>query len=287
MYKQILNNHTTSEHHKNRYIKFISHLQDQLFDVDQYTENHHILPRSLYPEYKKEKWNIITLTARQHFIAHWMLANIFGGKMWTAIHMMVNCDENGKRDYKIFSRLYEKARKEFSEGLSENWSGEKNPMFKSGRFGKLNPMYGKNHSEETRRKISETKKRKFEEDPDLRLKYSGENNAMYGKKHTDEFKKNMSDRQTGVSRSEETRRKISESQKGRVFSDEHKRNLSESLRNSDKLKGKKPPSQSKNLSAKKKGSKRVYRKDGSFFVSLKENLYKYHYRDNKYYDFSK
>ncbi len=33
---------------------------------DDYVERHHILPKSLYPEYAKCKWNIVKLSARKH-----------------------------------------------------------------------------------------------------------------------------------------------------------------------------------------------------------------------------
>lgn len=46
--------------------------------------------------------------------------------------------------------------------------------------GVLNGMYGKHHSDETCRKISETRKSLFM-DPSFRAKYSGQNNPMYGK----------------------------------------------------------------------------------------------------------
>lgn len=44
--------------------------------------------------------------------------------------------------------------------MSEKHKGEKNHMFGKHRFGKENPMHGKNHSEETKTKISNNKKGK-------------------------------------------------------------------------------------------------------------------------------
>ena len=71
-----------SEHNLNRYIKFIDSIpKDRVLE---YKEEHHILPKALFPEYIKEKWNLINLTPREHFIAHWMLARIYSSKM--------NCD---------------------------------------------------------------------------------------------------------------------------------------------------------------------------------------------------
>jgi hypothetical protein len=41
--------------------------------VYDYIERHHILPKSLFPQYKKDKWNIVSLSAKDHFLAHYYL----------------------------------------------------------------------------------------------------------------------------------------------------------------------------------------------------------------------
>lgn len=40
-----------------------------------YYENHHIIPRSLNGSNSSE--NLVLLTAREHFICHWLLVKIF------------------------------------------------------------------------------------------------------------------------------------------------------------------------------------------------------------------
>lgn len=52
----------------------------------EYTEKHHILPRSLGGD--DEPDNLIRLTAGDHFFAHVLLAKIYGGAMWYAISLM-------------------------------------------------------------------------------------------------------------------------------------------------------------------------------------------------------
>lgn len=83
-----------------------------------YTENHHILPKSFWPQYKcfkENPWNKASLTTRQHFIAHMLLAYALGGKLWYAYFCMAKMNINGKRDsFYINSRLYERLKNEMS-----------------------------------------------------------------------------------------------------------------------------------------------------------------------------
>ena len=89
---------------------------------------------------------------------------------------------------------------------------------------------GFRHSEETKKKISESLKGKtFSEE--TRKKMS-ENNAGYwrGKTLSEETKKKISESKKGKTLSEETRKKISESKKGKTHSEETKKKISESLK---------------------------------------------------------
>lgn len=45
--------------------------------TDGYTEKHHILPKSLFPEYANEKWNLVTLVYEKHVKSHELLFRIF------------------------------------------------------------------------------------------------------------------------------------------------------------------------------------------------------------------
>lgn len=99
----------------------------------------------------------------------------------------------------------------------------------------LNPEYnvcptagstlGKLHTEESKLKISRTKK-------NIGV---GESNSMYGKVHTEEARKLMREAKLGGNLSDETKVKLSKAATGRKFTEEHKANLSASKRNSKKL----------------------------------------------------
>lgn len=43
----------------------------------EYCERHHIVPRSIKPEWSKCSLNVVELTAREHFVAHLLLTKIF------------------------------------------------------------------------------------------------------------------------------------------------------------------------------------------------------------------
>lgn len=86
-----------------------------------------------------------------------------------------------------------------------------------------NPMYGRNHSEETKKNISEFKKGKF----------TGNDNPFYGKKHSKESRTKMSESRSGENNhfygkclTNEHRKKISEANSGKIFTHEHCENIS-------------------------------------------------------------
>ena len=81
---------------------------------------------------------------------------------------------------------------EWKNKISESKTGLKNAMY--GKCGELHHFYGKHHSEESKKKISE---------------------ALKGKTHSEEWKKKMSDKMKGRVFTEEWKRKLSEAAKRR------------------------------------------------------------------------
>ena len=158
-----------------------------------YYEKHHILPKSLFPLWRKEKRNLVLLTAKEHFFVHQLLTKIYPCKeMNYALFYMANCKKDGM---KLSSKQYEKIRLEYSNYKSKDMKGESNAF------------YGKHHSEEKRRFWSETRKGVG----------CRENNPMFGKTHTNEAKQRLREANLGSNNpmygkhhSEEAKRMIEE-----------------------------------------------------------------------------
>lgn len=130
-----------------RYVKFIESCRNKTHDG--YTENHHILPQSIYPEFKNLKlheWNSIRLSSRQHFIAHCILSRAFkyNSPQWHSMIKAFNrMGHNGgatKSRY-INSRLYEQNRKHMSVTMRETQTGKLNSQY--GTMWAFNPYTNK------------------------------------------------------------------------------------------------------------------------------------------------
>lgn len=79
-----------------------------------------------------------------------------------------------------------------------------------GHVGIKNPMYGKKHSDETKRKLREAAKNRKPISEASRIKMG---NSRKGKKHSDETKLKMSN--NNAMHKEEYRKKVSEALKGK------------------------------------------------------------------------
>ena len=114
-----------------------------------YTETHHILPKSIFPEYKTCKWNLVKLSARQHFIAHILLVKIFVDA--NAQRKMSWAVQKIKGNNKYFnSKLYEIVRKKLAE------LGQSEENKKKVSLTKLSQKL--KHTEESKEKISQALK---------------------------------------------------------------------------------------------------------------------------------
>lgn len=105
-----------------------------------YTERHHITPRCMGGN--DDPSNLVALTAREHYVAHLLLANIHdhNGLRYSVLIM------GGLR--KIVSRSYDAIRNKVANLMR----GEANRCY--GRYGERHPAYGRNHSVEDKAKIA-------------------------------------------------------------------------------------------------------------------------------------
>ena len=136
-----------NQHYLNRYNKFIAVLKDQV--IDGYYELHHIIPKSSGGS--NDKSNLIALTGRQHYIAHWMLWKAYGENMTRAFFMMSSVG----RYERVSSKTYDKARKDYSEQVKIQMANKPNvPKFTPEHREKLRQAkLGKKISEATKEKI--------------------------------------------------------------------------------------------------------------------------------------
>ena len=107
-----------SSHYLNRYIKFVTFAK-QLIANDKYIESHHILPQSMGG--LNDDDNLVKLSARQHYLAHWMLWKAYKSKEMTFAFFSMSNQSNQYqgRNRRINSRIYENLRNEFSTLLSK------------------------------------------------------------------------------------------------------------------------------------------------------------------------
>lgn len=102
----------------------------------EFVEGHHILPRSFFPEFIKDKSNIVYLTYREHLIAHLLLCKMFpaGSKekhkmQYATAAFSFHTNENQRKHRSINSRTFERLKMECSKIRSEMSSGENNPNY--------------------------------------------------------------------------------------------------------------------------------------------------------------
>lgn len=172
-----------------------------------YQEKHHIIPKCLggndYPD------NLISLTLREHYIAHLLLSKMYEGeakrKMYYGLwRMLLNFKTRNSRVFELYRQKYineslktQIITDEFRQKVSKNTKGvkktitekvlNKNKRLKEQMMGFGNPMYGRKQSETTKKLMSEKRKAYFN-DPDNRKK---QKEAILGKKHTKETKEKM------------------------------------------------------------------------------------------------
>ena len=114
---------------------------------NQYHERHHIIPKCLGGTGEKD--NLIDLFAKEHFIAHKLLAeeNPTNMKLIHAYSAMAFMCNDSEQRYELTPEEYENARLVLSNGLKEKYKDKTK-----------HPSYGTHISEERKKHISEVNK---------------------------------------------------------------------------------------------------------------------------------
>ena len=171
-----------------------------------YSETHHIIPRSMNGSDSND--NLISLSAREHFICHWLLTKMTTGNdrvsMIRAFWMMRAENKNQKRY--INSRAYQSLKEEYALIQSDRISGENNPMAgdkfyrsEQGEAKRLAAITGRVQSESEKKKQIEAmtgkKREKFSDEwiESLSKARQGNKNPRYGITLSDELKTTLSD----------------------------------------------------------------------------------------------
>lgn len=144
---------------------------------EEYHERHHIVPKCMGGT--NSEGNLIDLFAREHFIAHKLLANENPDNLSLvrAYSMMAFPKTNVHKRYELSPEEYEEARKAVSIALK-----------------------GKSLSEEAKNKLREYAIQRWSSEEarkEISERQMGENNSFYGKHHTDETREKMSKAQSG------------------------------------------------------------------------------------------
>lgn len=223
-----------------KYIELIDYAKSEEYELQEYYEKHHIVPRSFYEKkhmsIDNSDDNLVALNLQDHFMAHWYITKCCVQKMKRSMEYavvlmsnMVNCKTN--REDTAISKAIAFALSKVDK-MRIPMSEETRRKISEAQIGEKAYWYGKHFSEETKKKMSESQTGKhLSEETKKKLSESktGEKAYWYGKHLSEEHKRKMSESHTGKYPSEETRKKLSESHIGMTFSEGHRKNLSEAL----------------------------------------------------------
>jgi hypothetical protein len=147
-----------------------------------YVERHHIVPKCMGGS--NATINIVSLTAREHFICHLLLIRMapteYRAKLVYAAWQQSRPSKN--KTVKVTNRVYAYLR----EQMYISYTGQKRVPFSDearkniseGHKGEKNHMFGKTRTADEKAKMSANRKGIC----------TGADNPFYGKQHTDEFK---------------------------------------------------------------------------------------------------
>lgn len=196
--------------YNNWYYQIIQRASNRL--LEGYVEKHHIIPKSLNGS--DDPSNLVTLTAREHFICHLLLTKMVVGqqryKMIKAAKMLSNVIGPRQCRYKVTNRVYSILKENVEVPVQTRIKMSK--AQKTRFLNNTGTFLNKTHSEETRKKMSisaskpksiawkesASKNRKGKTAPNKGIPHSaktkqkisnavmGEKNGFFGKHHSEE-----------------------------------------------------------------------------------------------------
>ena len=206
----------TNNKYKKWYDMIIDNAKNR--DLEGYKERHHIIPKCIGGS--NEKDNLINLTAREHFICHWLLTKcvtntFYQKKMLNALGKFVQ--ESSKQQRNLNSRQYEIARKAISKANKNRfYTTEMREKIRQANVGRTPWNKGK------------TKLQEYPEDAKEKLK------LLYSNKSLEE--------RYGVEKAQSVREKISKTKEGKPSGMLGKMHSTETrARMSKNMKGKRGP----------------------------------------------
>jgi hypothetical protein len=181
---------------ENKYTKWYFNIIRNANPTTSYVEKHHIIPRCIGGSDHRE--NIVSLTAREHFVCHLLLTKMTTGKvkqaMCWAVGKFAQVNKNQQRNFTSWE--YQKIRENISFART-----------------------GKKHSDKSRKKMSEKAKGR-----------TPWNKGKTGvQQHSAESNKKRSETLTGRIRTEEFCQKVSNGKKGHTAGMTGKKHSEETL----------------------------------------------------------
>jgi len=145
--------------YKKHYQNLVTSRNNRIVKEGEYYETHHILPKCMGGKNNKE--NLVVLTAKEHYIAHWLLAKMYPN-IWKLKFAFYQMSRMNKKNGRVISSIqYARAKKYYSEGCrqrireynpgrseksrkkaSERMRSSENPMIK---YPEKNPFLGKSY----------------------------------------------------------------------------------------------------------------------------------------------
>ena len=178
--------------YRNIYIRLIIRCQNMTQEeLSGYNERHHILPKCMGGSNKKS--NIVLMPVRYHVIAHMVLSKAYPDNQNLKIAVFCMFSVGHEKRFSELNKMFSSREiKEIRQKIAKETSGENSPNYglvrseefkekvrqanigkkaseetkkkmSDARSGDRNPFFGKHLTEEKKRKMSETKKRKFAE----------------------------------------------------------------------------------------------------------------------------